>query len=120
MKDANTFSKAKNVLSRPTKLIRGKKDFTPSGKIDESLLVEEAEIEFFNTYKKACDKIAANLSIASLIEALAEMEDSSTRFFENVLVNCEDLPTRQNRLDLIDSVTSLPKDMVDFSVLSGF
>jgi glycyl-tRNA synthetase beta subunit len=82
--------------------------------------VEEAEIEFFDTYKKACDKIAANQSIASLIEALAEMEDSSTRFFENVLVNCEDLPTRQNRLDLINSVTSLPKDMVDFSVLPGF
>ena len=116
----DTFAKAKNVLSRPTKLIRGKKDFTPSGKIDESLLVEDAEIEFFNAYKKTCEKIAANQSIASLIEALAEMEEPSTRFFEDVFVNCEDLPTRQNRLDLIDSVASLPKDMVDFSVLPGF
>jgi len=120
MNDVNTFAKAKNVLSRPTKLIRGKKDFTPSGKIDESLLVEDAEIEFFNAYKRACEKIAANQSIASLIEALAEMEEPSTRFFEDVFVNCEDLPTRQNRLDLIDSVASLPKDMVDFSVLPGF
>lgn len=120
MKDVNTFSKAKNVLSRPTKLIRGKKDFTPSGKIDESLLVEDAEIQFFNAYKKASNKLAANQSIASLIEALAEMEESSTRFFEDVFVNCEDLPTRQNRLDLIDSVASLPKDMIDFSVLPGF
>jgi len=120
MKDERTFSKAKNVLSRPKKLIKGTKDFTPTGKINESLLVEDAEIQFFNSYKKACEKIGASQSISTLIEALAEMEESSTRFFENVLVNCEDLATRQNRLDLIDSVASMPKTMVDFSVLPGF
>ena len=48
--------------------------------------MEDAEIQFFNAYKKASNKLAANQSIASLIEALAEMEESSTRFFEDVFV----------------------------------
>jgi glycyl-tRNA synthetase len=59
-------------------------------------------------------------TIDGLVGALRDLEPYITDFFENVLVMDENLDVRENRLALLQMITSLADGIADLSELEGF
>jgi glycyl-tRNA synthetase len=72
--------------------------------------------------RAAYDAAALRLdgTVSSLVAALSELEPFITRFFDGVLVMDEDERLRQNRLALLQKISSLPQGIADLSQLEGF
>ena len=59
-------------------------------------------------------------TVAQLVAALRNLLPAITTFFIDVLVMDEDMAVRNNRLALLQHITSLPKGIADLSYLEGF
>lgn len=59
-------------------------------------------------------------SVSSFVSALKNLEPFITSFFETVLVMDEDLAVRQNRLALLQKISTLASGIADLSYLEGF
>lgn len=88
--------------------------------VDESLLVEDAEKLLFSNL---CDKeliVAPLFEVGNYkegLEQLAQLGESVDRFFDDVLVMCEELPVRNNRIALLQRLRSVFLQVADISYL---
>jgi glycyl-tRNA synthetase beta chain len=96
------FRRVANILKAATE--------TLPGTLDQELLAEPAERELLSALEQArarTEPLWTEREYAEIIPALLEMERAIHRFFDTVLVNAEDLPTRLNRLRLLAEVRDL-------------
>ncbi len=109
---AEANKRVKNILA--------KSDFTPFDvQIDQSLFGEH-EIALYETIKNVKGSVATLVSEAnyqSALEKLASLKDVVNAFFDNVMINAEDLKIRNNRLALIAELRSLFLGIADISLL---
>ncbi|MCH7815114.1 MAG: glycine--tRNA ligase subunit beta [Proteobacteria bacterium] len=88
--------------------------------IDQALLQEPAEKELFNVLSSKIMDVAPlfeNGLYKDGLEQLAELKDSVDDFFDNVLVMCDDLSLRSNRIALLQRLRSLFLQVADISYL---
>jgi glycyl-tRNA synthetase beta chain len=90
----------------------------PSRPVDAQLLAEEAEKELYAAYREAKTAISPLVSsgdYTAALNRLAMLKPAVDRFFDEVLVMCDDTQVKRNRLGLLGAVASLFLDIADFS-----
>jgi glycyl-tRNA synthetase beta chain len=109
---AEANKRVKNILA--------KSDFNPFDiDIDQSLF-EVNETELFNTMngvKGYVDQQVAQGEYQLALDKLASLKDVVNRFFDNVMINVDDIKVRNNRLALIAELRSLFLGIADISLL---
>ncbi len=92
-----------------------------SGKIDEELLSQNAEIDLnkqIDTISKKIDTIIASHDFESAINEMLTITESINRFFDEVLVMDKNENVKNNRLALLKNVWDTSIKICDFSKLS--
>jgi len=78
--------------------------------IDAALLIEPAELALFEAMQSIEPQIESDMSqrgYAKAMTATASLRTSVDAFFDNVMVNTDDEPTRNNRLALLGRLNAL-------------
>ena len=89
---------------------------------EEALLVEPAERSLFEAMKTtapAFDKHFAAQNYTAALQSLAPLKIPVDAFFENVMVNAEDLNLRNNRLALLNDLHVMMNKVADLSKLAA-
>jgi glycyl-tRNA synthetase beta chain len=89
-------------------------------KVKEKLLREEAEKLLFDALESAESTERSTGSVEDFLEAFTPMIPAINRFFDEVLVMDEDETRKQNRLAILQRISSLAADVADMSRLEGF
>jgi glycyl-tRNA synthetase beta chain len=88
----------------------------------ENLLAEPAELSLFDAMNKTSpefDKHFAAQNYTAALQALAPLKIPVDAFFENVMVNAEDLNLRNNRLALLNDLHVMMNKVADLSKLAA-
>ena len=96
------FKRVANILAKATE--------TLPERLDEARLAEPLERELAAALKRArarTEPLWRTRDYEAILPVLLEMEEVIHGFFDAVLVNAEDLPTRLNRLRLLSEVRAL-------------
>jgi glycyl-tRNA synthetase beta chain len=96
------FKRVANILAKATE--------TLPGALDAARLTEPAEktlLRSLETARTATEPLWAKRDYAAILPRLLEMEQAIHGFFDAVMVNADDLPTRLNRLQLLADVRAL-------------
>ena len=109
-----------DLLDSYARCVRITRDQETTYKSDEALLVEPASKALYQAYRGAAARVSAHRTVDELFSALMDLIPPIRRFFDDVLVMDEDVAIRQNRLGLLQAISSLPKDIVDLTVMEGF
>ncbi len=92
------------------------------GLVDKSLLKEKDEISLFDNLQKSIIEIKDHLKNNDYIKAMhevASLKSSIDLFFENVIVNSEDLKIRENRLNILSMIRSTLEHVAQFEKIEG-
>ena len=117
--DGKALETCVRVLSRPTRLVRGKMDANADLRINEASFECEEERALHAAYVAAQAKIVDGCSVTDMISAVCEMDNAATAFFDNVFVMADDAELKRNRMALCAAVASLPSGVLDFAELPG-
>lgn len=88
--------------------------------VDANLLQEDAEKALFNAVQSAqttVQPLQANADYQGVLTALAGLATPLTNFFDDVMVNADDVALKNNRLALLNQVRGLFMIVADISVL---
>ncbi len=95
---------------------------SPDGlRVNQKLLVEDAERALFNSLVNVQRKVKPLLEVrryAEVLNELAELRDPVDMFFDNVMVMTDDDKVKSNRLALLGELRALFLDVADISRLS--
>jgi len=97
--------------------IQGKGDGAASGRVDETLLQEEAERRLLEALARAEGQVTAlrtERNYEDILLVVASLKPAVDRFFDEVLVMAEEEALRANRLGLVKRVADLFADVADF------
>jgi len=97
--------------------IQGKGDGAASGRVDETLLREEAERRLLEALARAEGQVTAlrtERNYEDILLVVASLKPAVDRFFDEVLVMAEEEALRANRLGLVKRVADLFADVADF------
>lgn len=103
----------KNILAKSATA----SDWQP-GEVDRAMLKEQAEQELFEAYLGIHQEVGALRESGKNREALeriASLRPQVDRFFDKVLVMCEDAALRQNRLRLVGKLDELFSGIAQFA-----
>ncbi len=111
-------------LASANKRIRNilKKSDAAPGRLDEALLKEPTEQALYESVKKIEPQIESNMlrrDYTGALKILAGIRGIVDKFFDDVLVNTEDLPLRANRLALLHRLNTLMNRVADISKLAA-
>jgi glycyl-tRNA synthetase len=109
-----TWPSLLDAFARSARITRDQPQF----ELDAAALALPEEQALSAAYDAAAQMLDG--SMPSLVTALEELEPVITLFFDNVLVMDEDVQLRQNRLALLQKISTLPQDIADLSQLEGF
>jgi glycyl-tRNA synthetase beta chain len=84
--------------------------------IDVALFKEEAEVSLYNAYEKVLNGIFADY--AQRLDALFGLKRELDAYFEDVMVNTEEIALRVNRQHMIGSVYKAFKDIADIKEIT--
>jgi len=108
-----------------TKLVIGQKrvrnilkDVKEVTEVNEKLLKEPAEIKLYQEGRKTTHQLGIMMeqkSYTEVLKLLLAMRLFIDKFFDDVLVMCEDVKLRDNRLALVHFINNLFMQFVDFS-----
>ncbi len=110
-------------LASANKRIRNilkKSDAAPGG-LDEALLKEPTEQALYESVKKIEPQIESNMlrrDYTGALKILAGIRGIVDKFFDDVLVNTEDMQLRANRLALLHRLNTLMNRVADISKLA--
>ncbi len=111
------------AFKRPINILRqGRERDLSWGEFDAAAIAQNEERELFEAYRKAAPEVAAALEErdpAAALRLLAEMRPAVDRFFDEVMVMCEDEQLRANRLALMQLLANLFLSFADFTRLRG-
>ena len=102
-----TFKRVANIIAS-----------SPPGEVDASLFEEEAEKMLYDAYRKVKSKVLSlnkRKDYPAALKHLARLKPSVDRFFDEVLVMCEDKKVKANRLGLLRKIFTLFYGIADFS-----
>ena len=117
--DEKALETCMRVLSRPTRLVRGKMEAGADLTIKEGNFECDEERALHAAYVAARAKITEGCSVKELIAAVCEMDAAATAFFDTVFVMAENPELRRNRMALCAAVANLPAGVLDFGELPG-
>lgn len=86
--------------------------------VDQALLEDPAEIDFYNCLTEVREKAADYLAVKdyrALLASIASLQEPLDRFFNAVMVMVDDEQVRGNRLALLRSLAALVKQVADLS-----
>lgn len=89
--------------------------------VDESLLEDDAEKQLYNRVSQIEAQVASLAECGEYTEALAQLaslKDVIDNFFDNVMVNADDINVRTNRLTLLSKLRNAFLFVADVSLLS--
>ncbi|MDD3474178.1 MAG: glycine--tRNA ligase subunit beta [Syntrophaceae bacterium] len=92
------------------------------GPVDPSKFVEEAEKLLFEAYsgiKEECDEAIYSGDYQKALEMIADLRTPIDNFFDGVMVMVENSELRTNRQALLGQVSSLFKNIADFSFIGS-
>jgi len=87
-------------------------------KINPQLLTEPAEIDLYNSIesiRKAIRPLLAEMNYKQVLETMVSFEAVVNKFFDDVLVICEDEQIKQNRLALLAEIRDMFEGLADIS-----
>jgi len=90
--------------------------------VDTTLLVEIAERALalsVSEQQEKCAPLFANRKYAEALQSLATLRDVVDTFFDNVMVNADDVALRNNRIALLAQLRALFLEVADISVLAA-
>jgi glycyl-tRNA synthetase beta chain len=99
-----------------------KKSDLATSSAQEALLAEPAERSLFDAMKTTApvfDKHFAAQNYTAALQSLAPLKIPVDAFFENVMVNAEDLKLRNNRLALLNDLHVMMNKVADLSKLAA-
>lgn len=108
---ASAYKRINNILSKADNFDKN---------INESLLKEDEEVKLFNVLKNVdvkVSKLYSDSNYTEALSALSELKDPVDNFFENVMVNAEDVNIKNNRLALLNNLHEIIAKTADISVL---
>jgi len=91
------------------------------GEADVLLLQESAEKALFEQLNRIAPLVRSHMAgedYTQALKALAGLRAAVDTFFEEVMVNVEEPPTRQNRLALLSQLAALMNQVADISMLA--
>jgi glycyl-tRNA synthetase beta chain len=102
--------------------IEAKKGTAIADAVDPALFQEPQEIQLFNAVNRAESAAAQaiqNEDFVAAMRALAELREPVDSFFDEVLVNVDDVAVRANRLALLARIRASTGQVADFSRIAG-
>jgi glycyl-tRNA synthetase len=108
------------ILESFARCVRITRAETQQFPVNDVLLTEAAEIRLYDAYRHAAARMTANGNVDDFLSAFQPMVPAVTDFFDNVLVNTDDMPVRENRIGLLQSIAGMQIRRADLSALSGF
>lgn len=90
--------------------------------VNEALLVESAEIALLDSLKRiegTVEPMLLELNYVGALRSLVVLRKGIDKFFEDVLVNCEDKKVRENRMAILLQLRSLFTRVADISLMHG-
>ena len=118
--DAQAESGDLAEANKRVKNILAKSDFDADKMlIDQSLFEQDEKLLFetINNVKGFVKEQTKNGKYTEALEKLASLKDPVNQFFDKVMINAEDVATRNNRLALINELRSLFVGIADVSLL---
>lgn len=109
-----------DVVTTFNRVINLARDFT-SGKVDEDLLVEDAELDLYEAFKNIEEKVLSHLQEKEYDKALDNfmlLKEPVDNFFDKVMVMVDDENVRSNRLGLLKEISKTMLSICDLSKLS--
>ncbi|MBF0659043.1 glycine--tRNA ligase subunit beta [Psychrobacter sp. NG25] len=100
--------------------ILAKSEVSVADNVDETLLSEPAEQSLYASVQQAQTAVQPLLEQADytqVLQTLASLDEPLTQFFDNVMVNSEDVALKNNRLALLKQVRALFLTVADISEL---
>jgi glycyl-tRNA synthetase beta chain len=100
--------------------ILAKSEVSVADNVDETLLSEPAEQSLYASVQQAQTAVQPLLEQADytqVLQTLASLDEPLTQFFDNVMVNSEDVGLKNNRLALLKQVRALFLTVADISEL---
>ena len=100
--------------------ILAKSESAVAENIDETLLVEPAEQALYSNVcqaQTAVQPLLAQANYTQVLQTLTSLDAPLTQFFEDVMVNSEDVALKNNRLALLKQVRALFLTVADISEL---
>ncbi|GBG74740.1 hypothetical protein CBR_g19146 [Chara braunii] len=107
------------AYARPTRIVRGKQ-IDVEWKVNDQLLVEDEEKQLWTAYQQVSANLHPGVSAGKFLKESLALIDPVDAFFENVFVMAEDEALQRNRLALLQGIASLPRGVVNFTLLPGF
>lgn len=111
--------RALNILSAEEKKDG---DGTFDAEIDPALLTEQAEQDLSDTILAVREDVADRVKAEDYEGAftvLAQLRYAVDAFFDDVMVNADDVKVRENRLRLLASLRATTRSLADFSKIAG-
>ncbi len=112
---SDNWEKLLDAYARCVRIVRKVTDKHELRPADFSLSQEKALAEAYSAAASAADG-----TVGTFVQSLANLEPAITRFFEDVMVMDEDENIRNNRLALMQGIAGLAKGIADLSELEGF
>ena len=110
----NSYKRAANILDKEDKSISGRPDAVLFRKNEEKQLYEK-----INEIRKAFTVKDSNKDYEDLLIKLSHTKESTDNFFDNVVVNDENIDIKNNRLELLKLFCNTFDNFIDFSKLEG-
>jgi len=108
------------ILDGFARCVRITRDQEKTFKVSEKAFVEKEEKNLFKALEKAEKVKRAEGSVDDFLNAFVPMIPSVNAFFEKVLVMAEDKKVKENRLGLLQSISSLSNGVAELDKLEGF
>ncbi|MAK60667.1 MAG: glycine--tRNA ligase subunit beta [Ponticaulis sp.] len=112
------FKRAVNILKAEEK----KHDTEYGGEVDETLLTDVAEKALYSALNKGENEANDALqqeNFEAAMTAMSKLRAPIDAFFEDVIVNADDVAVRQNRLYLLSTIRSVLGRVADFTRIEG-
>ena len=109
-----------DLLNAYARCVRITREFVEVFPVHPERFVEEATRALYDAYQQAAALVSPDSTVDELFTAFQPMIPVINRFFDDVLVMCEDRARRENRLGLLQRIAALPEGIVDLRKMEGF
>ncbi len=107
-----------SILPAFARCVRITRDQKQTFKVDEKLLTDKEEKDLFAAFEKTVNRPPSTVN--EFLEIIVKLTPSINAFFDKVLVMAEDKKVKENRLGLLQKISSLSNGIADLSKLEGF
>lgn len=110
----------RSILPAFARCVRITRPIETHFEVQPQVFVEEEERQLWQALLQAEARPRRRGCVSDFLEAFLPMIDTINRFFDRVLVMCEDERLQHNRLALLQRIVALADGVADFSRLEGF